>query len=298
MGRIADHRDVPVLLRIGAGLDDDLVVAGILLGELAHRAVVDRHELDVAGAREVHHRRGRRGGAEREHLHVAVLHHRDRVGVGRLEVDLAERLVVHAVELQHRLGQQLAGVALRLRDDRLALHVGERLHLRVLQRHHLEVLRIEVRDLADLRRLLRVRRTALDAVDRRGGVREADLRLAFVDAAHVGDARTGRLLDLQARNGGFPHVLERAPQRDPRAALRTGHERDLLRQRGNGECGCGGGRETGERTLHESSLGVGIPLPAVRRRPPLSCAGFCRPDPFRSSKRRSGLPHGTRRDRS
>ena len=128
-----------------------------------------------------------------------------------------------------------AGIALRLRDQRLALEVGKRIHFRVGERDDLEVLRIEVRHLADLGRLLGIRRPALDAIDGGGRVGEADLRLAFVDAADVGDSGARLLLDLQSRDRVLPHVLQRAAERNPRSALRTGHEGDLLGRGRNGK---------------------------------------------------------------
>ncbi len=232
--RIADHGHVAVLLGIGAGFDRELDVAGVLFAQRVHRLVVHRHELDVARAGEVHHRRGGNGGAEREHLGVAVLHQRHAVGVG-LEIDLGERLVVHAVELENGVRQQLGGVALGLGHQRLAFQVGEGIHVGVGQRDHLKVLRIQIGELADLGGLLRIGRAACETVHRGARVAEAGLCLAFVDPAHVGDTGARRRRHLQARNGFFPHALELAAERHPDAALRAGHEGDLL--------GCGRSRE-------------------------------------------------------
>ena len=70
------------------GGNRQLDVAAVGLAQRRHFLVGHRHELHVARAGEVHHRRGGDGGAEREHLRVAVLDHVDGVGVRGLEVDL------------------------------------------------------------------------------------------------------------------------------------------------------------------------------------------------------------------
>ena len=249
MRRVPDRGHILVLLRICPGLDDELVIAGIHLLQVAHRLVVDGNHLDVARAGEIHdgRRRGRR--AEREYLNVAVLHHVHRVGVRRLEVHPAERLIGHAVDLQHFAGQDFRGIALGLRDQRLALQIGKRIHLRVSQRDDLEILRIQVRDLANLGGLLRIGRATFDAIDGGRRIREADLRLAFIDSAHIGDAGAGLLLDLQPGNRRFPQVLQRAAQRNPRSALRAGHHRDLLGCGGHGKRGREHGRSNAADTI-------------------------------------------------
>jgi hypothetical protein len=183
---------------------------------------------------------------------VPVLHHRHRLVVA-VEVDPGEGLIAQAVHLQNQRGEKLARVALGLRGERLALEVGERVDLGVGERHDLEVLRIQVRELADLRDLLGVGRPALQAVDRGAGVGEADLRLALVYAAHVRDPRAGSLRDLQPRHALLPHALERAAERDPRAALRAGHEGDLLRCRGRRQH-CHGRRDDGLLKFHSILL--------------------------------------------
>ena len=91
----------------------------------------------------------------------------------------------------------------------LALEVGKRAHIGVRQSDDLEILRVEVCHLADLGNLFRIRRSALDAVDRGRRVGE-DLRLALIDAANIGDAGAGLLLDLQSGNGRF-HMCFSAP---------------------------------------------------------------------------------------
>ena len=187
----------------------------------------------MSRAGEVHDRGGRRRGAEREHLRVAVLHQRDRLRVA-VVIELGERLVAQPGQLQRQRREQLPGVAPGLRRERLALHVGKRIHPGIGEGHHLEVLRVQIRELADLGHFLRVRRAAFQAVHRGARIGQADVRLTLVHAAHVGDARAGRLLDLQAGNAALPHAFERAAERDPRAALRAGHEGDLLRGGGGG----------------------------------------------------------------
>src|SRR6185503_3806762 len=57
--RVPDRGDVLVLLRICAGLDRKLVVAGIGFLELGHRLVVDGNDHDVARAGQIHDRRCR-----------------------------------------------------------------------------------------------------------------------------------------------------------------------------------------------------------------------------------------------
>ncbi len=196
---------------------------------------------------------------------MSVLHQRHRVGVG-LEADLGQRLVVEPVDLQHLSGEQFRRVALRLGDHRLAFHVGERVDVRVGGDHDLEVLRVQVGELADVGGLLRIGRIAGQAVDGRARVAEADLRLALVDAADVGDAGAGDRLDLQAGDLLFPHALERAAERNPRAALGAGHEGHLLCRHRQSE---GRGHGRGAHSAYESHL---VSFGRGRSRLPPECA--------------------------
>ena len=89
---------------------------------------------------------------------------------------------------------------------------------------HLEVLRIQRRHVADVLVRLVEGRGAGERVDGRDRVAEADLGLALLDAAHVGDAGARHGLHREAGDGLLPHVLELAAERHPHAALRAGHQ--------------------------------------------------------------------------
>ena len=125
MGGVADHVDVLVLLRIHAGLDGEFGVARVDLLHVGQYLGVDADQLDVAGAGQIHHRRGGNRRPQREHLCMAVLHHRYGIGVGVDEIHLRERLVGHAVDLQYMDVDELRGVAFRLGDQHLALQVAD-----------------------------------------------------------------------------------------------------------------------------------------------------------------------------
>ena len=133
--------------------------------------------------------------------------------------------------------------------------------------HELVILRIERGDVADIGGLARERRLAVHAVDRRDRVAEADIGLALVDAAHIGDAGARQHLHLEAGDRLLPHVLELAAERNPRAALRAGHHFQI-----------GGGGRRGERQrqaqrrkrmaefLHRSLHGGSPPCPSLGAR--------------------------------
>ena len=181
-------------------------------------------QLHVAGGGEVHHRARGDAGAQGEHLHAAVLHllHAVGVAVGEADLDVA---VAKAVDLQHVPRDELAGVALDLRGEALALHVLDRGDAGIRRHHDLEILRVERGDVADLVMLL-VERGFTRAEHRVGGgdgVAEADVGLAFLDAADVGDAGAGRGLHGGAAHGFLDHVLDLTAERHPHAALRAGH---------------------------------------------------------------------------
>src|SRR3546814_11203263 len=65
----------------------------------------------------------------------------------------------------------------------------------------LEILRVQVGDLADIGRLLGERRAAVDRIDRRDRIAEAEIRLAFLHALDVGNAGARQGLDAAARDG-------------------------------------------------------------------------------------------------
>jgi hypothetical protein len=78
---------------------------------------------------------------------------------------------------------------------------------------------------------------AVDGVDRRDRVAEAEVGLALFHAAHVRHAGAGRLLHGEPRDGLFPEVLELAAQRNPGTALRSGHEFQIRRGSRSGKGG-------------------------------------------------------------
>ena len=154
-----------------------------------------------------------------------------------------ERLVVHAVHLEHRRGQDLGGVALGLRDQRLALEVGERVDLGVGRApppgstagtgwppgRPWSPSWDRARGRRCRRPWCRSWRSRSAPCPRRRRARWRCRRRACCWICRPGH----RLL---------PHVLQRPAQRHPRAALRAGHQRHLL---GGGGCGHqrgGGGR--------------------------------------------------------
>jgi elongation factor G len=97
----------------------------------------------------------------------------------------------------------------------------------------LEILRIERGEVADLAVLLVEGRIAEHGVGGRDGVAEADLGLGLLDAADIGDAGAGQRLDREARDRLLPDVFQLAAERHPDAALRAGHQTQILRHGGS-----------------------------------------------------------------
>ena len=82
------------------------------------------------------------------------------------------------------------------------------------------------------------------------------MRLAFVDAAYVGDPGAGLHLDLQAGDRLFPHPLQRTAERHPHAALGAGHQGNLLCRSGDRdkEKGCKQSCQEGRFQFHAHLL--------------------------------------------
>ena len=230
MGGVADYLHVLVLLRIGALGDRIERVTGI---ELLHRLelVAQIDQFDLARRGEVHHGAGgnRRTGGEGDR--VSVLHLGHGIGIG-YEAHL-DVVVSEPVYLQELLGDLLGSVAARLGGNRLALEIFDRVDAGIGAHDDLEILRIERRDVANVAVRLREWRSSGDRIDGGNRVAEADIGLAFLDAAHVGDSGSGQRLHGRVGNRFFPQVLQLTTQRHPGAALRPGHELEVGRREGS-----------------------------------------------------------------
>ena len=132
------------------------------------------------------------------------------------------------MRLEDVLRDELGRIAPGLCDQGLALHIGNRVDLGIGKNNDLEKLRIERREMTDVRRRLRERRVALDGVGGRDRVAKTEVGFAFFDAAHVRNAGTWKRLHARPRESPFEHRLKRATKRHPGAALRAGHETDRI----------------------------------------------------------------------
>ena len=264
--RAADGAEPALDALVGIGGHGRLHEGRIGLEDAPQPRVADRQQVDLRRQRQFgEFGMARRAAAADDGVHVAVAHHLGRLRGADMVDDAAlgaDLVIVHAVDVQHQAEHQLAAPADLAGRNPLVEQVLELRDVARLLGDDLQIAGEQHAQIGQLVVLLLERRDGVVGHRRGEGEGHADIGLAGLDLAQVGQAAAGLDLGDQAGVGLLDLADDPAADGEPAAALARGRDRERLGHGGAGaagqserQCsGCGAGSEYGPNGFHSSLL--------------------------------------------